>query len=54
MAGDAEGFWRMGFDARSDGRQFAPPVLVDANDPRTRAWIDGWETADHDILAGVR
>ena len=34
-----------------NGRPFDPPILLDDNDPRTLAWIDGWECADHELKA---
>ncbi len=42
-------YWVMGFDARMDGRACTPPVLVRTDDPRTLAYLDGYDTADHDL-----
>ncbi|WP_448222416.1 hypothetical protein [Gordonia iterans] len=41
---------RMGREARYNGQPFRPPVLIRDDDPRTLAYIAGYETADHDIL----
>lgn len=44
-------WWRMGWDARMRGDRYDPPHLIRDDDPRTLAWIDGWETADQDQKA---
>lgn len=42
-------YHRMGYSAALQGRASTPPVLIRDDDPRTLAYIDGYETAVHDL-----
>lgn len=46
----ADSWWLMGYEARADNHPYNPPELLDRTDPRALAWIDGWESADHDMF----
>lgn len=46
----SDGWWLAGYEARANNSPYNPPKFPDINDARTLAWIDGWESADHDIF----
>lgn len=45
-----EDFHRMGADAAYDRRPCVPPELLDSEDPRRWAYLDGYNDATDDLI----